>query len=169
MSAPGRFVLLYVGWDHEDWFLDLTPGARLAWIYLLCHVRSCGSGAEVKRLSPKVAARKWSLDVSDVEAMLAAATGNGALRSDGGVWSLTDPTPVTTPGRRAPRGWEQLRLEILARDSYKCRYCGGRASQVDHVVPVSRGGGEEDGNLVAACGPCNRSKGGRSLDEWRPQ
>jgi 5-methylcytosine-specific restriction endonuclease McrA len=56
---------------------------------------------------------------------------------------------------------------ILARDGYRCAYCGGRAIHADHIVPVAlrrrhRGyAGAEF--LVAACGDCNWRKGTRRL------
>lgn len=56
----------------------------------------------------------------------------------------------------------RLRFEILRRDSYTCRYCGGTAPDVkltvDHVIPVALGGSDEPANLVTACGPCNGGK-----------
>lgn len=39
-----------------------------------------------------------------------------------------------------------------------CRYCGRPATQVDHVVPVSKGGTHALSNLVPCCARCNRSK-----------
>jgi 5-methylcytosine-specific restriction endonuclease McrA len=59
------------------------------------------------------------------------------------------------------KGWAQIRLRILSRDGYTCHYCRGEATEVDHVIPRALGGGEDDDNLVAACVPCNRSKGKR--------
>ncbi|RYY08588.1 MAG: HNH endonuclease [Alphaproteobacteria bacterium] len=54
------------------------------------------------------------------------------------------------------------RFAVLARDGFKCRYCGRAAPdfalQVDHVVPRSRGGNDLEGNLVAACTDCNAGK-----------
>lgn len=47
-----------------------------------------------------------------------------------------------------------------------CVYCGDRASTVDHVRPLSRGGAEHPANLVPACQSCNSSKGSRLLTEW---
>jgi len=54
-----------------------------------------------------------------------------------------------------------------------CNYCANplvfasRATwEVDHVVPLSRGGTHEVGNLVVACVRCNRSKGARLIHEW---
>jgi len=55
--------------------------------------------------------------------------------------------------------WRQLAKSILIRDRHKCRYCGDRATVVDHIVPVSKGGGYEPDNLAAACAKCNRAKG----------
>jgi len=61
------------------------------------------------------------------------------------------------------------RRTVLARDQYTCQYCGtqpGRAQlTMDHVVPRSRGGETCWENVVTACGPCNRRKGGRTPDE----
>jgi 5-methylcytosine-specific restriction endonuclease McrA len=61
------------------------------------------------------------------------------------------------------------RRTVLARDQYTCQYCGtqpGRAQlTMDHVVPRSRGGNTCWENVVTACGPCNRRKGGRTPDE----
>ena len=57
---------------------------------------------------------------------------------------------------------KRLRMEILRRDNYTCRYCGGSAPDVkltiDHVTPIALGGSDEPGNLVAACFDCNAGK-----------
>lgn len=57
---------------------------------------------------------------------------------------------------------QRLRYEILRRDSFTCRYCGGKAPDVeltvDHVTPVALGGTDEPSNLVGACADCNAGK-----------
>lgn len=60
------------------------------------------------------------------------------------------------------------RHAVLTRDGGKCVICGrgpghGDAVklEVDHIVAVSRGGGNEMANLRTLCGDCNRGKGGR--------
>lgn len=65
--------------------------------------------------------------------------------------------------------WEELRVAVFARDGNACRYCGAADVRLecDHVVPLSRGGKSVIWNLVTACVPCNRSKGAKTLDEWR--
>lgn len=55
-----------------------------------------------------------------------------------------------------------LRMMILARDNFTCRYCGRRAPfvelHIDHTKPFSRGGNELPSNLVTACVDCNLGK-----------
>jgi len=65
------------------------------------------------------------------------------------------------------KGWAQIRVRVLQRDGYTCHYCRGEATEVDHVIPRALGGGEDDDNLVAACVPCNRSKGKRIAPKQR--
>ena len=60
---------------------------------------------------------------------------------------------------------------LYLRDQYKCQYCGHEFSRshltMDHVVPISRGGKTEWTNIVAACNPCNSTKGNRM--DWKPK
>lgn len=45
----------------------------------------------------------------------------------------------------------------------RCVYCGSlmdmQVATIDHVYPRAHGGSTDPGNLVVACGPCNRMKG----------
>lgn len=64
--------------------------------------------------------------------------------------------------RRVP--WS--RRGVLERDRHHCGYCGGRASTVDHLQPMSRGGAARSWlNTVAACPPCNQRKADRTPRE----
>jgi 5-methylcytosine-specific restriction endonuclease McrA len=58
------------------------------------------------------------------------------------------------------------RTEILARWKHTCAYCGGVATHLDHVEPLSKGGTDTEANIVPACAPCNLSKGAKTLAEW---
>ena len=58
--------------------------------------------------------------------------------------------------------WKDQRKRVLKRDDYICQYCGGTATQVDHVIRRKSGGGHEMENLLACCGPCNLRKGSKS-------
>jgi 5-methylcytosine-specific restriction endonuclease McrA len=57
------------------------------------------------------------------------------------------------------------RAALLRRDRYRCAYCGLAATTMDHVVPRCQGGTTTWLNAVAACEPCNATKGGRTPDE----
>lgn len=64
--------------------------------------------------------------------------------------------------------WWPLRAKILERDGFACTYCSAAGVPLcaDHVVPLSRGGSNQEDNLVACCLRCNSSKSGRLLSEW---
>ena len=55
------------------------------------------------------------------------------------------------------------RRNIFYRDQNRCQYCGKVFSQrdlnLDHVIPLSRGGGSGWTNVVCACVWCNTRKG----------
>lgn len=63
------------------------------------------------------------------------------------------------------------RSRILARDRYRCQYCGQKGGAfdltIDHIVPRSRGGRTAAENLCAACLGCNQRKGNRTPEEAR--
>jgi 5-methylcytosine-specific restriction endonuclease McrA len=63
--------------------------------------------------------------------------------------------------------------EIRRRLGDRCAYCGVAlkgAGEVDHIVPISRGGDNSPNNLTLACLPCNRDKHAKTAQEflnWR--
>lgn len=60
------------------------------------------------------------------------------------------------------------RFDIFRRDGFTCQYCGKQPPdvvlEVDHIRPVSKGGDNDDMNLVTACYDCNRGKAAKLLD-----
>ncbi|MYC28158.1 MAG: HNH endonuclease [Nitrospira sp. SB0662_bin_26] len=55
--------------------------------------------------------------------------------------------------------WERVREDVLDRDNWKCRHCGGYANQVDHVIPIFKGGKPyERDNLQTLCRDCHIDK-----------
>jgi hypothetical protein len=62
----------------------------------------------------------------------------------------------------------KTRFEVFQRDKFTCKYCSrtnedGIKLELDHVVPVSKGGKNEKENLVTSCYECNRGKGAKEL------
>ena len=69
---------------------------------------------------------------------------------------------------KRPRLQKKLtRVEVFNRDQYTCQYCGRQARELtlDHVSPRRRGGKHTWENVVSACIPCNRHKGGCTPSE----
>lgn len=61
---------------------------------------------------------------------------------------------------------EAVRERIMRRDNFTCQVCGRYMPDrvgihIDHIVPVSKGGRTEDGNLRVTCSVCNLSKGNK--------
>lgn len=57
--------------------------------------------------------------------------------------------------------------KIFIRDKYECQYCGSKEDlEVDHIIPLSKGGNNEDDNLITACHTCNKLKSDKSLKEF---
>jgi 5-methylcytosine-specific restriction endonuclease McrA len=82
----------------------------------------------------------------------------------------------TRRARIAGNGGEHTAEDVqrlLEGQRHCCWWCGERVDdsfEVDHRIPISRGGTNDVGNLVISCWPCNRSKGNKmphELDEPR--
>lgn len=83
--------------------------------------------------------------------------------------------------RKKSSGTQGTRSTLAQRDGSLCYYCGTGlivkpefgfedtvgVATIDHRLPKSRGGTNHLDNLVLACGPCNRAKQDRTLEEWR--
>jgi len=67
--------------------------------------------------------------------------------------------PERTPRRRSGIPTTR-RFYVFKRDRYQCCIChrSGVELEIDHVIPVSRGGSNSIDNLQALCIPCNRGK-----------
>ncbi len=66
---------------------------------------------------------------------------------------------------------QERRLAIYLRDGMACCWCGATLEDdtrltLDHVIPVSKGGNNTNGNLITSCSKCNTSRGNRSVVEF---
>ena len=64
---------------------------------------------------------------------------------------------------------KSIRFEVFKRDSFTCQYCGRTAPdvvlEVDHIIPVAKGGDNSLTNLITACFDCNRGKRDKKLTD----
>lgn len=65
----------------------------------------------------------------------------------------------------------KLRKYIIERDNHTCKYCGNSTKkepnlllEVDHIIPLAKGGTTVEENLQTLCWKCNRSKGSKILE-----
>lgn len=65
---------------------------------------------------------------------------------------------------------QKLRIFIKTRDNYTCCACGNSTHvepnlllEIDHIIPVSKGGQTEEANLQTLCWKCNRAKSNKIL------
>ena len=67
-----------------------------------------------------------------------------------------------------PKG---LKRQLMRRQDNTCVYCGHRRTapslDIDHIVPVVRGGSNNISNLQVICRPCNQRKGLQTDEEFR--
>ena len=60
---------------------------------------------------------------------------------------------------------KEIRKQIYYRDHYTCKCCGkyNVRLEIDHIIPISRGGKTEIGNLQTLCHDCNKKKGTKTI------
>ncbi len=95
------------------------------------------------------------------------------LAADGLIWLMlqtrSDERRIRPTTRVAwPRG---LKRQLMRRQGNTCVYCGYRrraaSLDIDHIVPVVKGGSNDTGNLQVICRPCNQRKGDQTDEEFR--
>lgn len=77
-------------------------------------------------------------------------------------------------GTRDDREWQKIKRRVSPHVYCKtpacCYYCGNLFEgdqTIDHVIPIALGGTNELDNLVPCCMTCNRSKGMKTVEEFR--
>jgi len=73
------------------------------------------------------------------------------------------PSPQPRRARRRSTIPVGRRYQVLRRDNFTCQVCktSGVPIEVDHIIPISRGGTDRIENLQTLCVPCNRGKSNR--------
>jgi len=91
----------------------------------------------------------------------------GEIRSVSRIFQLPSVIRLAYMVRRPHYERKLTKIEVFNRDSYTCQYCGRQTRELtlDHVIPRGQAGEHTWGNIVSACIPCNRCKGGRTPSE----
>lgn len=89
-------------------------------------------------------------------------------------WALENPDKqraiyANRRARKKGAGLFKVEHNDLARMyAQACTYCGSKKDiQIDHVIPLAKGGTHSLGNLTPACKACNMSKKDLLLAEWK--
>ena len=95
------------------------------------------------------------------------------LTADGLIWVMlrtrSDERRIRPTERKTwPKG---LKQQLMMRQGNTCVYCGYRrmasSLDIDHIIPVVRGGSNDSSNLQVICRPCNQRKGPQTDEEFR--
>ena len=114
--------------------------------------------------------RQWAgIDLSELAVRLV----NDRVAEDRGLWGGV--TALTEPPKRTDLGdlpnYRTHRHRLYGEQEGVCAGCDThfpfRVMEVDHIMPRVKGGTDHPENLQLLCSGCNRSKGGRSMAEWR--
>ena len=73
---------------------------------------------------------------------------------------------IGTNYQQGPLYNTSLREFIFSKTKGRCSYCGTEATEIDHIVPKSKGGTNSTFNLTPACRSCNEKKSNLSLKDF---
>ena len=116
--------------------------------------------------------RQWAgIDLSPLAVKLV----DDRIAADRGDMPWGGATVPDGPPRRTDLGdlpnYRTHRHRLYGEQEGVCVGCGThfpfRVMEVDHILPRVKGGTDHADNLQLLCSGCNRSKGGRTMAEWR--
>ena len=90
-------------------------------------------------------------------------------------WRANNPDKAKAGYKRREKrldGWKptaQQKVDLYFKAVGKCRYCNsplGVDAQVDHAIPVARGGNNDMENLDLVCPRCNQEKDAKIPEEY---
>ena len=119
------------------------------------NIRVCLTLTNIQGSVKRTKKREYSID--EVEDLIIRINNkNGNYYNDKGIWESIC---------RVERGKvsNKMRFAIYARDNYRCKICGkkdhGDNLEIDHIIPIAKGGKTTFDNLQTLCHDCNVKKG----------
>lgn len=77
-------------------------------------------------------------------------------------WHKRDPLLLARRKRIGGYKGAEIRYSVMKRDGFKCVLCGSTASdaplEIDHIIPIAKGGSNNLNNLRTVCEICNIGK-----------
>lgn len=86
-------------------------------------------------------------------------------------WKKSNGFEITKQQERQIMNYD-IRYNVLKRDNFTCQKCGatvqdGVKLEVDHIIPVSKGGKTNMSNLQTLCNRCNKGKSNKTEDDFK--
>ncbi len=114
--------------------------------------------------------RQWAgIDLSPLAVKLV----EQRIKAERGLWG--GPTVLDKPPRRSDLGklpnYRTHKHRLYGEQEGICAGCDThfpfKIMEVDHILPRAKGGTDHIENLQLLCSHCNRSKGGKTMAQWR--
>lgn len=135
-----RFENILFGKQIKTPTISFSINVRLR----LTNINGAYRGSKRDEFSPK--------EIKDIISKINQKRGNFYLNND--IWQSIC---------RVERGkvTNRMRFAIYERDHYRCRKCGRKTNdlEVDHIIPIAKGGKSTFDNLQTLCHRCNYRKG----------
>ena len=95
------------------------------------------------------------------------------IKADSGLWAdiiAPDKAPERTDLGKLPN-YRTHRHQLYGEQEGMCAGCDThfpfKVMEVDHILPKARGGTDHKDNLQLLCCHCNRTKGSKTMAEWK--
>lgn len=151
------WVKLWISDIDREPFASLTDGEYRTWCYLL--IRAATQRVHGRFASVLHAARVTNRPLLHIANLMRAGL---LVEHDDGLWISR--WKVRQASGRPPIP-ARIRMLVIARDGLRCGICGRDVDpddvDLDHVIPLSRGGETHEDNLRVTHSRCNRRRGNR--------
>lgn len=167
----------------DEWIHSLSEAERWAWVAFLSYANE--TDFVISKCSPTLLAPLLMVSPVTLESMLESAKSNGKILDNGVTLEVKNGTKYRPQDRsdstnadrqakhKAQKGGyyvEDISREQVWRDaSGICFHCSEKISfenmELDHIIPVSKGGKHELSNVCCSCIKCNRVKGNKQSNK----
>lgn len=153
----------------------------LIWVMLLTLAGRCNSGGmifltENIPYTPKMLADELDFEESTVQLALTVLEQLGMIQTNGDGflavtgWSehqnIEGMEKIKEQTRKRVADYRARKKQSLLLEGNTCAYCGKSADTIDHIIPRSKNGSDDESNIVPCCKSCNSSKKDKDLADF---